>query len=70
MRAIFDVVLPVFGLIFAGMSKLPESLQSAPEAEQVEQNSRSADPPKRIGSYGVANPIREVLDGLKIDLLI
>jgi hypothetical protein len=64
-----DAKQHVIGLIFAGMSKLPESLQSAPEAE-LEKNSRGADRPKRIESYGVANPIREVLDGLKIDLLI
>lgn len=65
-----DAKQHVIGLIFAGMTKLPESLQSAPEAELVGKNSRSADPLKRIESYGVANPIREVLDGLKIDLLI
>jgi hypothetical protein len=65
-----DAEQHAIGLIFAGVSQLPESLQSRPKAEDVEQNSLAADPLKKIEGYGIANPIREVLDGLKIDLLI
>ena len=52
------------GLIFAGMSELPESLTMA--AAEIDPANR----PKRIESYGVANPIAEVLDRLKVDLLV
>ena len=57
------------GLIFAGMSELPLTVDSPREP------SRAADEPvtnelKRIENYGVANPISEVLSRLKIELLV
>jgi hypothetical protein len=65
---VVDANQHAIGLIFAGMAELPESLRSATTVEKnpvVE-----VDSPKRIESYGVANPISEVLDRLKIDLLV
>jgi hypothetical protein len=67
---LIDAEQHVIGLLFAGLSKLPESTQSAPEPALVEKNNRGLDQLERIDGYGVANPIREVLDGLKIDLLV
>jgi len=54
------------GLIFAGTSDAPDSVPSMNDVPLA------IDPgqPKRIEGYGVANPISEVLDRLKIDLLI
>lgn len=60
----------VMGLIFAGMAKLPESLSPATESTPPAKNDPAANQIKKIESYGVANPIREVLDGLRIDLLV
>ncbi len=51
------------GLIFAGMSDAPPP-QAAVTAHPA------ADRPQRIENYGVANPISEVLERLKIELLI
>jgi hypothetical protein len=59
------------GLIFAGTSETPESTKTPPNTEAT---SAGIDPatnkPERIEGYGVANPISEVLDRLKIELLI
>jgi len=58
------------GLIFAGMS---DAADSTPLREKIEATP-SIDPApekrRRIEGYGVANPISEVLDRLKIDLLV
>jgi hypothetical protein len=58
------------GLIFGGMSELPESMRVSPNIAGVAETEPPIDKPKRIESYGVANPISEVLDGLGIELLI
>ncbi len=50
------------GLIFGGMSELPEALQSPPAG--------GVDKPPRIEGYGVANPISEVMERMKIELLV
>jgi hypothetical protein len=59
------------GLIFAGTSEAPESTEAPPDTEAT---TAGIDPatnkPERIEGYGVANPISEVLDRLKIELLI
>ena len=47
------------GLVFGGMGELPESLRKS-ESKNVQ----------RIESYGVANPISEVLQRLKIELVV
>jgi hypothetical protein len=63
------------GLVFGGMAEVPESLRtvSAPPAVAGGSTSQKITPVTTAGkieSYGVANPISEVLDRLKIDLLI
>jgi hypothetical protein len=58
------------GLIFAGMSELPESQTARPKIEAGEGIDTTSNKPQRIESYGVANPISEVLDRLKIELLV
>src|SRR6185436_16972995 len=64
-----DAEQHAIGLVFAGMSELPESLRAPSNAKPV-----AGDPvtesPRRIESYGVANPMSEVLDRLKIELLV
>ena len=63
---VVDAEQHAIGLIFAGMSELPQSTG----ALQNTAAAAGADRPQRIESYGVANPISEVLDRLKIELLI
>lgn len=58
------------GLIFGGMAELPESLAIRPNTDASGRLVVSIDKPQRIESYGVATPISEVLDRLKIDLLV
>ncbi|HEY0544797.1 MAG TPA: hypothetical protein VGC91_05300 [Pyrinomonadaceae bacterium] len=60
---VVDAEQHALGLIFAGTSELPESLRAVPNAPPV-------NPPQRIKGYGVANPISEVLERLKIELLV
>lgn len=52
------------GLIFAGVPELPESAKAQMPA------STHGEKPERIEGYGVANPISEVLDRLRIELII
>jgi hypothetical protein len=52
------------GLIFAGVAETPEASMSSVKSESG--NIKL----KRIENYGVANPISEVLDRMKVDLLI
>lgn len=58
------------GLIFAGMSEAQESQQALPDAETRTEINSATDKPKRIESYGVANPISEVMQRLNIELLV
>ncbi|MDX6446530.1 MAG: hypothetical protein QOH71_3604 [Blastocatellia bacterium] len=64
-----DAEQHAIGLIFAGMSELPESLPVPSNTKAVAGIDPATDRPKRIESYGVANPISEVLDRLKIELI-
>jgi len=57
------------GLIFAGMSDATESTKAEPVDTLAATKDAAPDKPKRIEGYGVANPISEVLDRLKIDLV-
>ena len=58
------------GLIFAGTSEAP-GLQVAPaNTEAAAESVPGAVKPPRIEGYGVANPISEVLDRLRVELLI
>jgi hypothetical protein len=58
------------GLIFAGVAELPESLVPSPSAPADVQTVPATEKAPRIEGYGVANPITEVLDRLRIDLLV
>lgn len=51
------------GLIFGGMSEAPETTQALP-------NTGAPNEPQRIEGYGVANPITDVLERLKIELIV
>jgi hypothetical protein len=67
---VVDAEQHAIGLIFGGMAELPASLKGG---QSVEPNTVVNPVPKdlkRIESYGVANPISEVLDRLKIDLVV
>lgn len=67
---VVDTRQHAIGLIFAGMSEVPESMRAVPDTEPAVGIDRAGDRPRRIESYGVANPISEVLDRLKIELLV
>jgi hypothetical protein len=58
------------GLIFAGASEPTEPTQTPPNDEAASQVDSSADAAQRVEGYGVANPISEVLDRLKIELVL
>jgi hypothetical protein len=58
------------GLIFAGMAELPESVHPSQDIEAGEETDAALNKPQRVEGYGVANPISEVLERLKIELLV
>ncbi len=58
------------GLVFAGMSELPELMKAMPVIATPVRTEWPGSQPHKIESYGVANPISEVLDRMKIDLLV
>lgn len=55
------------GLVFAGVFDLPAAVKARSETEVPKE---TGEKPDRIEGYGVANPISEVLDRLKIELII
>lgn len=57
------------GLIFAGTSEAPQPAAVPSNGQAARPIDTAADKPVRIEGYGVANPICEVLDRLKIDLV-
>lgn len=65
-----DAEQHAIGLLFAGMSDLPEALPLPSNTKAVAGIDPATGGPRRIESYGVANPISEVLDQLKIELLV
>ncbi len=67
---VVDAKQNALGLVFGGMTKLPESLQRSQTAKSNTAPGSAANKVKRIESYGVANPISVVLDRLKIELLM
>ena len=67
---VVDAKQHAVGLIFAGMSEVPEATRTLPNLETGAERDPAAGELKRIESYGVANPISEVLERLKIELLI
>jgi len=65
-----DVEQHAIGLIFGGMSGTSESTQHLPKSDPIPAGDPGGDKLQRIEGYGVANPISEVLDGLKIELCV
>jgi hypothetical protein len=65
---VVDAEQNAIGLIFAGMSEAVEP--KATSTGTVAKTDVAATAPKRVEGYGVANPISEVLERLKIDLLV
>lgn len=68
--AVVDGAQHAVGLIFAGAAEVPESTLARPHAEPAAGGVPGAQEPRRVENYGVANPISEVLDRLRIDLLV
>jgi hypothetical protein len=64
---VVDEARHALGLIFAGTS---ETQQPRTESTNTEADASPADTAPRIEGYGVANPIAEVLDRLKIELVV
>jgi hypothetical protein len=58
-----DAEQRALGLIFAGVSEAPQSTQTSAEINPP-------DKLKKIEGYGVANPISEVLDRMRVELLV
>jgi hypothetical protein len=58
------------GLIFAGMSDAQAPQATSTPARAPVSTDTAAGSPQRIENYGVANPISEVLEQLRIELLI
>lgn len=58
------------GLVFAGMSDASDSTPEHADGDAALPIDSATDKPRRIEGYGVANPISEVLDRLKIELLV
>ncbi|HEX8282887.1 MAG TPA: hypothetical protein VF588_06010 [Pyrinomonadaceae bacterium] len=71
---VVDEAQHAVGLIFAGTPDAPDPQVAAPPAEPTPEaaggNVTAADRPLRIENYGVANPISEVLERLRVELLI
>ncbi|HEX7723414.1 MAG TPA: hypothetical protein VF397_14740 [Pyrinomonadaceae bacterium] len=65
-----DAEQNALGLIFAGMSDATESINTESEDKLTATTGAGPNKPKRIEGYGVANPISEVLDRLRIDLVV
>ena len=67
---VVDANQNAIGLLFGGMAELPASVdtpESAGSSKGIDSDARHL---RKIESYGVANPISEVLDRLKIELLV
>ena len=67
---VVDANQNAIGLLFGGMAELPASLATSENSGPVGRIGSDAKDLKKIESYGVANPISEVLDRLKIELLV
>jgi hypothetical protein len=65
-----DAEQHAIGLIFAGTSEMPQSLRAVTNNGAVAGTKPAANHPQRIEGYGVANPISEVLERLRIELLV
>jgi hypothetical protein len=66
---VVDAEQNAFGLIFGGTSEIPISESKAPASVSLGDANPTKDV-KRIEGYGIANPITDVMDKLKIELLM
>jgi hypothetical protein len=66
---VVDAEQYAIGLVFGGMSDAAESTAALPNIRATPENDSVTDKPKRVESYGVANPISDVLDRLRIELV-
>lgn len=67
---VVDAEQNAIGLIFGGTSKTLESTSDLAKPDRIPADDAAIDKLPKIEGYGVANPITEVLDRLKIELLI
>ena len=67
---VVDAKQHAVGLIFGGMSELPESFKASPGRSTTVRTKWPGTKLQKIESYGVANPISEVLDRMKIELVV
>jgi len=67
---VVDAEQHAIGLVFGGMSDATESTPALPSTAAASGSDPAAEKLKRVESYGVANPISEVMDRLKIELLM
>lgn len=67
---VVDAEQHAIGLVFGGMSDATESTPALPITAAASGSDPAAEKLKRVESYGVANPISEVMDRLKIELLM
>jgi hypothetical protein len=65
---ILDAAQHAIGLVFAGTAEMPVEVK--PPSGPIGPDDNAATVRKRIEGYGVANPISEVLDRMKIDLVV
>ena len=67
---VVDAEQNAIGLIFGGTSKTLESTSDPAKPDRIPADDAANDKLPRIEGYGVANPISEVLNRLKIELLV
>jgi len=67
---VVDAEQNAIGLIFGGTSKPLESKSDLAKPDRIPAADAAIDKLPKIEGYGVANPISEVLDRLKIELLV
>ena len=67
---ILDNAQHAIGLVFAGTAEIPPAVKEKQPGGPIVAENNLATVRKRIEGYGVANPISEVLDRMKIDLVV
>ena len=67
---LMDCAQNAIGLVFAGTAEIPLAMKEQPPRGPVGSENNAATVRRRIEGYGVANPIGEVLDRMKIDLVV
>lgn len=67
---LLDSAQHAIGLVFAGTAELPPAVKEQQLSREIAAENNAATVRKRIEGYGVANPISEVLDRMKIDLVV